>query len=82
MSDLDQQVATLRTEMDRVKAALQTTTDEAERAALHMRLNACIRASIQLIDERIQAFDAYLRARQQSAPEPLRERSVGENHHS
>jgi hypothetical protein len=82
MSDLDQRMVALRTEIDRLKAALQTTTHEAERAALHMRLNDCIRASLRLIDERLLAYNAYLREKQHRTSEPLRERSVGEKHRS
>ena len=81
MSDLEQRVAALRAEMDGLKAALQTATDEAERCELHMRLNDCIRASMRLIDERIQACTAYLQDKQRRTAaehETLYERSVGE----
>jgi hypothetical protein len=82
MSELDQRVVALRTEIDHLKATLQTTSNEEQRAALHMRLNDCIRASIRLIDERIQVFDTYMQEKRRGTSEPLRERSVGEGHHS
>jgi predicted RNase H-like nuclease (RuvC/YqgF family) len=84
MSDLEQRIAALRQEIDHLKAALQTTTDELERSALHIRLNDCIRASVQMIDERIEMYNTYLalghRAASElpAAAEALRERSVGE----
>ena len=88
MSDLEQRVTALRQDMDTLKAALQTTTDEADRAALHMQLNESIRASLRLIDERLQAHNAYLAGKHRSAAyrsgattakrEQLQERSVGE----
>ena len=81
MSDLDERVVALRAEIDRLKAALQTTTNEAERVALHMRLNNCIRVSMRLIDERLQVFNTYLREKQRPTAELLRERSVGNDHY-
>jgi hypothetical protein len=88
MSDLERRVTALRQDIDSLKSALQTTTDEAERAALHMRLNESIRASLRLIDERLQAHNAYLAEKHRSAShrsgattakrEHLQERSVGE----
>jgi alpha-galactosidase/6-phospho-beta-glucosidase family protein len=88
MSDLEQRVSALRQDIDTLEAALQTTTDEVERAALHMRLNESIRASLRLIDERLQAHNAYLADKHRRASHPsaattaerehLQERSVGE----
>jgi len=64
----------LRAEIERIKSALVIATDEAERGDLYMRLNACIRESLALIDQRLQAY--WVR---QTAPEqPLRERHTGE----
>jgi hypothetical protein len=82
ISDLDQRVVGLRQEIDHLKAAIQMSTDEAERRVLHMRLNDCIRVSIRLIDERLQVYNAYLREKHRSASasaagNTLRERSVG-----
>src|SRR5215510_5650724 len=70
MSDLEQRVTALRHDIDALKAALQTTTDEADRAALHMRLNESIRASLRLIDERLQAHNAYLADKHRRASHP------------
>jgi hypothetical protein len=78
MPDLETRVAAIRQEMDRVKAALETARDEAERRLLHMRLNECIRTSIRLIYERLEVYDAYLAGGQQASQgTPPLERSVG-----
>jgi hypothetical protein len=71
MSDLEQRATDLRTEIASIKGRLAGTIDEAERYQLHTRLNACIRESLALIDQRLQASRASL-------TEPLRERRVGD----
>jgi hypothetical protein len=64
----------LRADIERIKSALLITTDEPARGDLHMRLNACIRESLALIDQRLQAYWA----RQTVPEEPLRERHTDE----
>jgi hypothetical protein len=54
MLDLEQRFAALRQEIDQLKAALQTTTGDLERHALHRRINECIRESIRLLDTRLE----------------------------
>jgi hypothetical protein len=58
MDDLAQRFAAIRHEIDSLKAALQTTADDAERHSLHARINRCIRESIQLIDQRLGSRNA------------------------
>ena len=78
MSDLDQRVATLRREIDSVKAVLQSASDETERRMLHMRLNDAILASIRLIDDRIVAARNRRAQEREAAGQLLGERSVGD----
>lgn len=79
MSEREAQAVTLRQEIERLKVALQTTDDEAERYLLHARLNEYIRKSLRLIDQRIQACGAALTVEQPAAPDAaLLERHVGE----
>jgi hypothetical protein len=80
MDDVQQRFVAIRHELDELKVALQTTTDDAERHQLHTRINDCIRASLQLIDQRLNRYNATVNA----APETIREdqmssqRSVGD----
>ena len=68
MDDLEQRATELRAELDRLKSALQATTSESERFELHAQLNTCIRASLALLEQRLQTARAanatYLRERQ------------------
>jgi hypothetical protein len=80
MDDVQQRFVAIRHEIDELKIALQTTTDDSERHRLHTRINDCIRASLQLIDQRLNRYNTTI----DSAPETVREgqtpsqRSVGD----
>jgi hypothetical protein len=69
MDSLEQRATELRAEIDRLKSALQTATNEAERFELHGQINSCIRESLVLIEQRLQVTQA---AR-------LRERQIGQD---
>jgi hypothetical protein len=78
MSQIESQAVTLRLEIERLKIALQTTNDDDERYLLHTRLNECIRKSMQLIDQRIEACNAALTAEPPAPNTPLLVRHAGE----
>ncbi|HEU5102202.1 MAG TPA: hypothetical protein VFU22_24435 [Roseiflexaceae bacterium] len=58
MDILEQRANELRAEIVRLKDALQSATNEAERFELHAQINTCIRESLALIDQRLQASRA------------------------
>jgi CHASE3 domain sensor protein len=79
MDNLEQHFAAIRQEIDRLKVALQTTVDDAERHQLHTQINACIRESLRLIDQRLGLRTAATDAVSVKVPtdQPASERSVG-----
>ena len=80
MDDIQQRFVAIRQEIDELKAALQTTTDDAERHRLHTRVNDCIRASLQLIDQRLNRYHAAADATSESLHDghAASQRSVGD----
>ena len=74
MADIEQRFAAIRQEIDRLRTALQTSVDDAERHQLHARLNECIRESIRLVDQRLQPY-----ATGRTDPALLLERQVGDS---
>ena len=53
MDNVEQHFAAIRQEIDRLKVALQAAVDDTERHQLHSEINACIRQSLRLIDQRL-----------------------------
>jgi hypothetical protein len=51
MDALKQRTTEVRAEIERLKSALLTTTNETERFEVRARLNACIRKSLGLIEQ-------------------------------
>jgi hypothetical protein len=49
------QLATLRHELDTLKVALEGAADADERLQIRARINACLRAYLQLVNARLQA---------------------------
>jgi hypothetical protein len=80
MDNLEERFAAIRQEIDRLKVALQTTVDDAERHEIHTRINACIRESLQLIDQRLGRRYANANAAFGNTPadQATNERSVGD----
>jgi hypothetical protein len=81
MDDVEQRFAAIRHEIDNLKVALQMTADDTERLQLHARINACIRESIGLIDQRLgsrNADAADVASGSVPADQAARERSVGD----
>jgi hypothetical protein len=72
MNTLEQRSTELRAEIDQLKSALQVTTNVSDRFELHGRLNCCIRESLALVEQRLQA--AYA-----ADTTLLRERQVGKD---
>jgi hypothetical protein len=68
MAHVEHDLAAIRQEIAALRIALQTTSQEQARYELHTRLNACIRESLRLINQRTTA----------SSGDTARERSVGE----
>ena len=56
MHNVDQRLATLRQEIDLLKAARRVTVNPDRQHQIYMRLSACILESIRLIETRIQAY--------------------------
>jgi hypothetical protein len=72
MNTLEQRGTELRAEIDQLKSALQVTTNVSDRFELHGRLNSCIRESLALIEQRLQAACS-------AGTTLLRERQVGKD---
>ena len=79
MDKLLQRFDAIRHEIDSLKAALQTATDEAERNRIHDHINTCIRKSFQLIDQRLSRRTAASSVAPENVEETTRHRSVGED---
>jgi hypothetical protein len=58
MADIEERFTSLRQEIDRLKAALRATSDDAERYTIHTQLNDCIRESLHLIEQRFSRSSA------------------------
>ena len=80
MDDVQQRFVAIRHEIDELKLALQTTTDDAQRHRLHTRINDCIRASLQLIDQRLNRYNPTIDAVSETIHEDQTpsQRSVGD----
>jgi predicted nucleic acid-binding Zn-ribbon protein len=81
MLDIESHFAAIRQKIDRLKASLQTTTDDAERYDLHERLDECIRESMGLMDRQLQSYAADRgegQAALREAEQP--EHTAGEQH--
>src|SRR5262245_48938212 len=79
MDDLEQRFVAIRQELNRLKAALASSTDEVERHNLHANINTSIRQSIQLIDQHLSRYDVLRPTHSESAStdQSAAERSVG-----
>lgn len=72
MDALEQRATEVRAEIERLKSALLVTTNKTERFEVHARLNACIRESLALVEQRLQAPRA-------EGTTSLRERQAGQH---
>jgi hypothetical protein len=79
MDKVEEHFAAIRQEIDRLKVALQTTVDDAERHQLHSQINTCIRASLRLIDQHLGLRTAATDAVSENVPthQATSERRVG-----
>jgi hypothetical protein len=80
MDDIQERFVVIRHELDELKAALQTATADAERHRLHTRINECIRASLQLIDQRLNRYNVSADATSETSRDgrSASQRSVGD----
>lgn len=80
MDNLEERFAAIRQEIDRLKIGLQTAVDDAERHEIHTRINACIRESLHLIDQRLERRYVNTNAAFGNTPadQAINERSVGD----
>jgi hypothetical protein len=64
VNDVENRLTILREEIEQLKVALHTTSDEEQRQQIFARISECFRESIGLVEQRIRYTAAFLSAEQ------------------